>query len=107
MTLAAERDAWQLNALGQLNRATAYSHEAEALAAERDAALAREAKLREALNAFLTWADQKCPCHNEEPNPCTLCGASVENLEPCKAADSTLPRMLLRDARTALQEPQP
>lgn len=24
---------------------------------------------------LLWWAEQKCPCENEEPNPCTLCGA--------------------------------
>ena len=48
---------------------------------------------------LLWWAEQKCPCENEEPNPCTLCGASVENLEGCKAADETLPRSWLYMAR--------
>lgn len=62
----------------------------------------REAGLREALGGFLFWADQKCPCWNDEPNPCPLCGASIENLEGCKAADQTLPRHLLVEARAAL-----
>jgi hypothetical protein len=71
----------------------------QALAAEN---ARREEKLRKVVSGFLRWADQKCPCRNEEPNPCPLCGASVENLEPCKAADNTLPRSLLQDARAAL-----
>lgn len=69
-----------------------------------------EAKIEglvEALKSFIWWADQKCPCHNEEPNPCTLCGASVENLELCKAADRTLPPRLLRQARAALASGKP
>jgi hypothetical protein len=57
-----------------------------------------EAVLRE----VLTWADQRCPCANERPNPCPLCGASVENLEPCKSAENTLPRSLLDRIRAAL-----
>lgn len=48
---------------------------------------------------LLRWANAKCPCENEQPNPCPLCGASVENLEVCKAADNTLPPSLLRAAR--------
>lgn len=51
------------------------------------------------LQDVLRWAESHCPCHNEEPNPCPLCGASVENLEPCKSAENTLPRQLLRDIR--------
>lgn len=57
-----------------------------------------------ALRAVLTWADQRCPCHNDEPNPCPLCGASVENLEACKSAENTIPRTLLADIRMALSE---
>ncbi|MBP0492220.1 hypothetical protein [Roseomonas indoligenes] len=59
-------------------------------------------RLRDVVSRLLTWADKKCPCENEQPNPCPLCGASVENLEPCKAADQTLPRDLLAAARAAL-----
>ena len=66
-----------------------------ALLAERDA-------LREAVRGVLHWADRKCPCHNDLPDPCPLCGASVEGLERCKAADETLPRALLAQARAAL-----
>jgi hypothetical protein len=64
-----------------------------------------EEALRKALGAILHWADRKCPCENEEPNPCPLCGASVENLEACKAADKTLPPRLLADIRLALSSP--
>lgn len=66
-----------------------------ALAAER-------AELVQALHGFVRWANAKCPCENEQPNPCPLCGASVENFEGCKAADQTLPRELLEAARAAI-----
>lgn len=56
----------------------------------------REAREADNLLAdVLRWAEARCPCHNETPNPCPLCGASVENLEPCKSAENTLPRDLL------------
>lgn len=54
------------------------------------------------LNRLLHWAESRCPCENEQPNPCPLCGASVENLEPCKAAENTLPLSLLADLRDAI-----
>jgi len=44
----------------------------------------------------LRWAESRCPCENETPDPCPLCGASVANLEPCKSAERTLPPDLLR-----------
>ncbi|TPJ51626.1 MULTISPECIES: hypothetical protein [unclassified Mesorhizobium] len=47
----------------------------------------------------LDWAEKRCPCHNEEPNPCTLCGASVENLEACKSAENTVPPIILDELR--------
>lgn len=53
------------------------------------------------LGEILHWAESRCPCHEEEPNPCPLCGASVENLEPCKSAENTLPRHLLKELRLA------
>ncbi len=49
------------------------------------------------------WAQSRCPCHEETPNPCPLCGASVENLEACKSVESIFPRDLLADLRSALQ----
>jgi len=67
---------------------------AEAAEAERD-------RLAETVGKVLTWAEQRCPCHNDEPNPCPLCGASVENLEACKSAENTIPASLLADLRTA------
>lgn len=47
----------------------------------------------------LHWAESRCPCYNEQPNPCPLCGASVENMEVCKSAENTLPRDILQDLR--------
>ena len=58
--------------------------------------------IRKVLKGIIEWASRKCPCHNDEPNPCPLCGASVENLEACKAVESIFPRELLRDARAVL-----
>ena len=48
-------------------------------------------RLRDALTKVVDWAQRRCPCENEQPNPCPLCGASVENLEACKAVDETFP----------------
>lgn len=62
---------------------------------------------REALQAVLRWAEQRCPCREETPNPCPLCGASVENLEACKSAENTMPRDLLAKVRHALSEVNP
>ncbi|MCD1264012.1 hypothetical protein B5M44_04415 [Shinella sumterensis] len=83
-------------------------HEAKltcVLAARQAEALQRENaekdELQKIVNAVLTWAEQRCPCHNDQPNPCPLCGASVENLEPCKSAENTIPRHLLADLRRA------
>lgn len=65
------------------------------------AELREQVKLKsEALERVLHWAEARCPCHNEEPNPCPLCGASVENLEACKSAENTLPRDILVLLRT-------
>ena len=58
--------------------------------------------MRDCLDKVLHWANQRCPCENEEPNPCPLCGASVENLEGCKAADETFPPYLRAAIRAAL-----
>lgn len=58
-------------------------------------------RLRAALGKVEHWAESRCPCSNEEPNPCPLCGASVENLEACKSAENTLPRDLLETIRSA------
>ena len=58
--------------------------------------------LREALQAFVTWGEQQCPCENEQPDPCPLCGASVENGDICKAAEAKFPRRILENARAAL-----
>lgn len=72
----------------------------DALAACQAQAAGRIRELTEALQGFVRWANAKCPCENEQPNPCPLCGASI--FEGCKAADQTLPRELLDAARAAI-----
>ena len=57
------------------------------------------------LRKILHWASSRCPCENEEPNPCPLCGASVENLEACKAVENIFPRDLLREIRDLIPRP--
>lgn len=74
----------------------------DALAACQAQAAGRIRELTEALQGFVRWANAKCPCENEQPNPCPLCGASI--FEGCKAADQTLPRELLEAARAALSK---
>ncbi|WP_353640786.1 hypothetical protein [Mesorhizobium sp. WSM2239] len=59
----------------------------------------RVKQLEAVVKKTLRWAEARCPCHNEEPNPCPLCGASVENLEGCKSAENTIPRDLLTELR--------
>lgn len=90
---------------GEVRRAVDAARLLDSVTAEHEARVKAEAErdaLREALRGFLDWADRKCPCHNDLPDPCPLCGASVEGLERCKAADETLPRALLAQARAAL-----
>lgn len=65
------------------------------------------AGLLAALRTVQRWADSRCPCENEQPNPCPLCGASVENLEPCKSAEKTLPKSVREAIRTALAKATP
>lgn len=62
------------------------------------------AEAERVLRDVLHWAESRCPCEDDKPNPCPLCGASVENLEPCKSAENTLPRRLLGDIRLALAQ---
>jgi hypothetical protein len=64
----------------------------------------RIAELEAALSRFLEWGSQQCPCSEEKPDPCPLCGASVENLEACKAIESKFPRDILMSARAALSK---
>jgi len=54
------------------------------------------------LKEVVDWASKRCPCHNDVPNPCPLCGASVENLEACKAVESIFPRELLMKIRDVI-----
>ena len=63
-------------------------------------------QLEEALKEVKHWARSRCPCHEENPNPCPLCGASVENLEACKAVESIFPRSILSKINHALEASQ-
>lgn len=59
--------------------------------------------LLEFAKAIIRWANAKCPCGNDLPDPCPLCGASAKpGGGACKAADETLPPSLLQDARAAI-----
>ena len=72
--------------------------------AKEIAALRAKAKaLATALDAVLDWATKRCPCENEEPNPCPLCGADA-NIpgDCCKAVDATIPLLVLTTIRAAL-----
>ena len=66
--------------------------------------LERIRQLDEALRGFLFWADSRCPMENDDPKPCPVCGASVDNLEACKSAENIIPGALLLKARRALGE---
>jgi hypothetical protein len=52
---------------------------------------------RDAANALLRdlqkWASQRCPCNNDEPRICPLCGADV-TIDRCGAVDVSFPRDL-------------
>lgn len=56
-----------------------------------------------------SWAERKCPCENEQPNPCPLCGADVDKPnDVCRAVDNTFPDSFVTDMvrllnRTALE----
>ena len=58
-------------------------------------------EVRKTLEAVLTWAQQRCPCNEEKPDPCPLCDATVEN-GVCLSAEKTIPPALLRRIRLAL-----
>jgi len=62
-------------------------------------------RLRKALRTVDTWAEQRCPCRNEEPNPCPLCLADANNPKDiCLSAENTLPAHVLSAVRAALSE---
>jgi hypothetical protein len=44
----------------------------------------------EALDDVHSWAEQRCPCANEQPDPCPLCGEPVDG-GACRAVDKTFP----------------
>jgi len=61
-------------------------------------------RLRALLSAASSSADRNCPCHEETPDPCPKCGASVENLEACRAGELTLPVGVYGQIRAALEK---
>lgn len=62
----------------------------------------RPSALREALLAVVYWAQAKCPANEESPDPCPLCGATVE-AGVCKAVDEMFPERLLAQINDALK----
>lgn len=64
-------------------------------------------KARETIDGMLYWAQHRCPCTDEKPDPCTLCGVSVASLEGCKAVDASFPRssiVAMNEALAAIDE---
>lgn len=61
----------------------------------------REQRLLKVIQNVLTWAEQRCPCHNDEPKICPLCGADAAK-DACMSAENTIPRHLLTELRQAL-----
>lgn len=55
------------------------------------------------LRDLLHWAETRCPCKNDEPKICPLCGADVEK-DACMSAENTVPRDLLVRLRTVRKE---
>lgn len=57
----------------------------------------------EALRDVRRWAASKCPCKDETPDPCTLCGATVAS-GACRSVESIFPAALLAQLDAALAE---
>lgn len=55
----------------------------------------------DALRSVLRWAKTKCPCTEEKPDPCTLCGATVVSGR-CMAVENTIPAHLIKEIEEAL-----
>lgn len=53
------------------------------------------------LDAVEKWAREKCPCEDEQPNPCPLCGARVEDPNGACKAGTALPYLLAGRVRQA------
>lgn len=58
-------------------------------------------ELAKALKAVRRWAEKRCPCENDNPDPCPLCGERVDGGR-CKAVPATFPRDLLAKIDAAL-----
>lgn len=59
----------------------------------------------EALKAVKHWASARCPVHEEKPDPCPLCGATVDGKGldgVCKALKATIPRHILDQINAAI-----
>ena len=74
------------------------------LTAELTAARAEVERLRKLLGRVLSFTAQRCPCRDETPDPCTLCGARADALGDdgvCKAQTFAWPPGLLLDMEIA------
>lgn len=59
-------------------------------------------QMAEALKSVKHWAVSRCPCKNEQPDPCPLCGATVDGLEACKALLEVIPPRIVEKMDAAL-----
>lgn len=104
-----ERDIVQrLRAPAYWMSGSAQGHEGEndaprEAANEIDRLRAHAEAMAEALRAIEHWANARCPVHNDLPDPCPLCQATVEN-GVCLAAENTVPPQILRQLRAALSD---
>ena len=62
---------------------------------------AREQQLIKAVRDTLTWAEQRCPCNDDQPKICPLCGADAAK-DACMSAENTIPRHILTQLRQCL-----
>ena len=56
---------------------------------------------RKALESVKHWAGSQCPCENDLPDPCPLCGARVSK-DKCMAIEGALPPVILEKIDAAL-----
>lgn len=87
-----------------LNQNKAMREAGDVIADELAALRAQVEGLRKTVRNVLRWAEQRCPCENEEPKVCPLCDAKVDDIGiggRCKAVPVTFPPTLLSDLRYA------
>jgi hypothetical protein len=75
-----------------------------ALAAAEPLIVARErATAVSLLDEIMNWSRQRCPCENEKPDPCPLCGARVNDPDGVCKAGVVLPDRLFSKIAAAIR----